>query len=600
MADSVSGNAADIDALTKSVRGLEQAQNRVIGTTKGFQQQMGLAEKSTAKLSQWWLGTRLGKLHTYAKMFANLSKVANKYTDDTDELEHAKRNLTDVQRKLLLPMLEMLPLTKRSQKMMKGYRNTLGENATAAQRLWGGFLRLSGVIFSFIAILAIIGFAWAIFSMAVQGADSSIVTMTENYGPLHDAMIGLAAIVSGEGGAGIFQTMAGGALLIAAAFLILPAAIAPFVIALIFARFMFKKLEDAGFGTIGSLIGGVGTFLVTLYAMLRPVKVIRFLGKILGHVLKFAGKGISFLKTRLPTLGKFILQTIRWLFSSGIAFIVVGIAMLIAYATGRVDGWLGTLVGLVGAALLAIGIFLSGVVLLVPALIIGALAFILAWTYKNWAEIKATLKAFGTWAWNGFWSGLASIGDALSSFFTWAVEKGGEKMGEIWTYFTETLPTTLSNAKDGIIQWVKDTDWGSIFWGIVEAIGGAAIFGMKAIINLMIGLINTIGEYMPTVDVPDWVPLIGGESIDLKFGPFPKLAEGGIVTAPTLALIGEAGPEAVVPLDGKHGVSNTINLSIDVSGVTDRSDKRALAREISDLINQELRRAGGQPTRGRY
>ena len=48
------------------------------------------------------------------------------------------------------------------------------------------------------------------------------------------------------------------------------------------------------------------------------------------------------------------------------------------------------------------------------------------------------------------------------------------------------------------------------------------------------------------------------------------------------------------------GLGTTINVNIDVSGVTDRSDKRALAREISDLIAQEMRRNGGAPTRGRF
>jgi hypothetical protein len=52
--------------------------------------------------------------------------------------------------------------------------------------------------------------------------------------------------------------------------------------------------------------------------------------------------------------------------------------------------------------------------------------------------------------------------------------------------------------------------------------------------------------------IPGWVPGLGGQS----FG-FPRIsgfAEGGIVTAPTLALIGERGPEAVVPLDrGRMG-----------------------------------------------
>ena len=37
-----------------------------------------------------------------------------------------------------------------------------------------------------------------------------------------------------------------------------------------------------------------------------------------------------------------------------------------------------------------------------------------------------------------------------------------------------------------------------------------------------------------------------------------KLAQGGIVTRPTLGLIGEAGPEAVIPL-GRGGGMGTVN-----------------------------------------
>ena len=52
----------------------------------------------------------------------------------------------------------------------------------------------------------------------------------------------------------------------------------------------------------------------------------------------------------------------------------------------------------------------------------------------------------------------------------------------------------------------------------------------------------------------------------------------------------------------KAGVSNnnqtkdiTINLRIDVSGVTDRTDKRALAKEISAMVTKELRTKIGGP-----
>ena len=50
----------------------------------------------------------------------------------------------------------------------------------------------------------------------------------------------------------------------------------------------------------------------------------------------------------------------------------------------------------------------------------------------------------------------------------------------------------------------------------------------------------------------------------------PGFADGGIVTSPTLAMVGEAGPEAIIPLSdaGAGGFGTTINITIngDVSG----------------------------------
>jgi len=42
----------------------------------------------------------------------------------------------------------------------------------------------------------------------------------------------------------------------------------------------------------------------------------------------------------------------------------------------------------------------------------------------------------------------------------------------------------------------------------------------------------------------------------------PAMADGGIVTSPTLALIGEAGPEAVVPLSKMGGMGGQINITV--------------------------------------
>ena len=70
----------------------------------------------------------------------------------------------------------------------------------------------------------------------------------------------------------------------------------------------------------------------------------------------------------------------------------------------------------------------------------------------------------------------------------------------------------------------------------------------------------------------------------------PAFAKGGIVTKPTLALIGEAGPEAVVPLSGRGaGMGTTINLTVN-AGIG--ADGASIGREIVDIIKRYERVSG--------
>jgi hypothetical protein len=72
---------------------------------------------------------------------------------------------------------------------------------------------------------------------------------------------------------------------------------------------------------------------------------------------------------------------------------------------------------------------------------------------------------------------------------------------------------------------------------------------------------NTVGKL--SFKVPGWVPGLGGKGFDVP--NIPMLADGGIVNSPTLALIGEAGPEAVVPLS-KGNYGGDTNVTIHVNG----------------------------------
>ena len=85
---------------------------------------------------------------------------------------------------------------------------------------------------------------------------------------------------------------------------------------------------------------------------------------------------------------------------------------------------------------------------------------------------------------------------------------------------------------------------------------------------------NTIGKLSFTV--PSWVPGIGGKGFDVP--DIPLLANGGIVTSPTLAMIGEAGPEAVIPLDRLGGMAGGNTVTINVNGGDPQQVVNALRR----------------------
>jgi len=69
---------------------------------------------------------------------------------------------------------------------------------------------------------------------------------------------------------------------------------------------------------------------------------------------------------------------------------------------------------------------------------------------------------------------------------------------------------------------------------------------------------NTIGKL--SFSFPSWVPGLGGKGFSVP--NIPMLVEGGIVTGPTLAMIGEAGPEAVVPLSKMGGMGGGITVNV--------------------------------------
>ena len=134
------------------------------------------------------------------------------------------------------------------------------------------------------------------------------------------------------------------------------------------------------------------------------------------------------------------------------------------------------------------------------------------------------------------------------------------------------------------------------FRAVVDAVFGAIKFGVtkiaipyiKLLLNVWKTIFNAIGAIWNNTlgkisfSLPKWVPGLGGKGF--SFPKIPALAEGGIVNAPTptLALIGEAGPEAVIPLDRMGGMGGGNNVTINVQG----GDPNAVVDALKNYYRQ--------------
>ena len=107
--------------------------------------------------------------------------------------------------------------------------------------------------------------------------------------------------------------------------------------------------------------------------------------------------------------------------------------------------------------------------------------------------------------------------------------------------------------------------------------------------------------FMPVLEIIKYIMkfldrFAGTHLMNTSFGKlleFATFAEGGIVTRPTLALLGERGPEAVVPLAGGGGPGG-FNVVININGGNFGSMAQAnnVVRMIQSALRDELRRLG--------
>ena len=111
---------------------------------------------------------------------------------------------------------------------------------------------------------------------------------------------------------------------------------------------------------------------------------------------------------------------------------------------------------------------------------------------------------------------------------------------------------------------------GGAFKGVINAV----IAGLEGGLNFAIKGLNIILDGIDKAAGP-WVNF--GEIPNVKL---PRLAEGGITTGPTIAMIGEKGPEAIIPLDRLGSMGGGMNITVNVNGGDPNSVVRALQQYV--------------------
>lgn len=153
---------------------------------------------------------------------------------------------------------------------------------------------------------------------------------------------------------------------------------------------------------------------------------------------------------------------------------------------------------------------------------------------------------------------LAGLADKMPELIPMAQEMAPQMIETLVKGLIEAIPILLEGAwklVQALWKYFTETNWAQLGIDIMVALANGVIEGL----NTLIGKLNQFD-----IDVPDWVPVIGGKNISFKLPTIPTIkapqlpsfASGGIVSQPTLAMVGDnrQSAEAIAPLHELYGM----------------------------------------------
>ena len=247
--------------------------------------------------------------------------------------------------------------------------------------------------------------------------------------------------------------------------------------------------------------------------------------------------------------------------------VIGGLAVAIIAVNAATTAWAATTKAAAAIQAAFNAIMAANPIFLIGAAIVAVIA-ILVLLQKEFGIFDGVIRVVGA-AFGAVWG-------AIKSVFDWVKNN--------WPLILAVITGPFGLAIAFVVKFKDDIMgvFSLIYNGIKATMGFVADVisaPFKAAFRAVAGLWNsTIGKLSFTV--PSWVPVIGGKGFDVP--DIPMLAEGGIVTSPTLAMIGERGPEAVIPLSRAGGMGMGNQITVNVSSADPNAVVAALQQYIRD------------------
>ena len=237
---------------------------------------------------------------------------------------------------------------------------------------------------------------------------------------------------------------------------------------------------------------------------------------------------------------------------------------------------------------------------------------VLNWFSNLWNGIKNVYNVVATWFSNIFksaWNGIQSAWGSVKSWFSGIWDGIRGIFSAVGSWFSGIFTSAVNGIKNvfsgitgffsGIWNSIK-TIFSNVGTAIATGIKGAVSTAVNKVLSVACNIINGFIKAINfAIDIINAIPGVNiGRIQELSV---PAMAKGGVVDSATLAMIGEQGKEAVVPLENNLGWLNKLaDMLNERMGESDSGrkniilqvDGKTFAQTSIDSINQLTRQTG--------